>query len=188
MKKSLLIVLICVLALSSCTTPKETVHTDVQETTAQITKTQQTPEPTPKPIVFDYDALYDHLSRLTFIASNDDAMSLFGIPRRIESDELASFYEIDNALLEDFLLIQHDDTTKAALCMVLKPKKGKHNDVKTQVVDFIEGYKGLFDTYYPDEYALIEQVYTIDKGAYIIYTISQDNAAVIDAINKSKKQ
>ena len=95
--------------------------------------------------------------------------------------------QIDTRLFSEHYFARHSDETKASLVVIVKPANGDDDKVKSEMHTFVDMYLKQFESYFPSEVKIIEDCYSIDKGEYIIYTISDDNQSVINAINKSKK-
>ncbi len=124
----------------------------------------------------------------TVLESNLADTGLYGNGLVLSTEDISSQLLLDTSLLDEYFVYRHDDPLKASIIIVLKPTAGNEDSIKTSMTSFLDMYKDTFDLYAPEEYALVEDYYTIDKGDYIIYTVSEDNSAVINAINRSKNK
>lgn len=145
------------------------------------------PETGSQEIAFDFDVLTQKLAEATYQDSELGEQPLFGDINVMDESAVNDYLQIDTTDFEEMYCARHSDETKASLVLVIKPKEGAEDNVKSIMHTFLDMYAAQYSTYFPPSVKMIEDCYTINKGDYIIYTISDDNQAVINAINQSKK-
>ncbi len=135
---------------------------------------------------YDFAALEQMVKELTYIDESGTEQKLFGEGKVVDEEYLEKYMQFDIATISESFVMRHDDESMAALLMILKPVNGDDDAVKTAFDNFLVLYKTQFEGYFPQEYDLVENYYTVDKGDYIVYIISYNNEAVLTAINKAK--
>jgi len=135
---------------------------------------------------YDFVALEQMIKELTYIDESGTEQKLFGEGKVVDEEYLEKYMQFDISTLSESFVMRHDDESMAALLMILKPINGDDDAVKTAFDNFLVLYKTQFEGYFPQEYDLVEDYYTVDKGEYVVYIISYNNEAVLTAINKAK--
>ena len=88
----------------------------------------------------------------------------------------------EEALFETSLMNVH-----ASMYIVIKPKEGKKEEVKKDMKNFMEKYSENWSTYLPDQYEMVKNRLETNVGDYLVYVVSEDNNAVLEAIKNAKK-
>jgi hypothetical protein len=173
MKKKLVIILLVILILSFAA--------------CKSSEVEAVSAPVNKEIEFDFDVLTSELMQINYVDNEGTEKSLLGELKVLSDDEVLRILQIDTSLFSEHYFARHSNETKASLVAIVKPANGDDDKVKSEMYTFVDMYLKQFESYFPSEVKIIEDYYSIDKGEYIIYTISDDNQSVINAINKSKK-
>lgn len=134
---------------------------------------------------------------LVYIVSNDNE----GVLNRIKNSyftlfptlfipnatELKDFFEIDSTLFEESVFAMPQLITSSALFIVAKPAEGKDVEAKEALDAYMARHEQTWSTYLPAQYELVKNRLETTIGDYLVYIVSEDNDAVLKAIEACKK-
>ena len=175
--KKIFLILICITLLASCSDASQE---SAEQPAGQTTQTTE--------FTYDFEKLEQSLKELTYQDINDEEQKLFGEGSKVDEEYVSKYMLFDVSVAEELFVMRHDDEAKATLLMMIKPANGIDDAARGAFNEFLKLYGTQFDGYFPEEYDLMMDYYTVDKGDYIVYIISYDNGAVLNAINKAKVQ
>ncbi|MFV0274692.1 MAG: DUF4358 domain-containing protein [Bacilli bacterium] len=130
---------------------------------------------TSKNIVIDLDAVDREIK---------ETEELFGALVKPSKDNLKTYYNIDTTLFEEYSINLPMMNTQANMYMIVKPKKGKEDEVEKMLDDYIYSVEDTFKTYLVDQAKLADNALEEDEGDYMIYIISLNNQDVYNIIKK----
>lgn len=109
-------------------------------------------------------------------------------PSGMETDEsfLKDVFGIDPASLSQHLILFPMMNVKSSALFLLLPAEGKTDEVKAAMDEYMTSYELSWDMYLPDQAALVhdrlETEIETAEGTWLVYCISTDNDAVLEAI------
>lgn len=111
---------------------------------------------------------------------------VFGMIMNVDSEYLENMTGISSDLLDEFL-VKNSVITQADGIFILKPKKGKKEEVKELMSEYLDMIEKQWSTYLPDQYELVKNRLETEYGDYLIYIISRNNDLVLKTIKEYKK-
>lgn len=103
-----------------------------------------------------------------------------------DHDMLLAISGIDTDLAQKGIYNVSGIIISASAYIVALPKDGKEAELRAQLDDYMAQLERDFDGYLADQYKLVQDrlMTTLEtkEGTYIVYIVSSDNQAVLDAI------
>ena len=106
--------------------------------------------------------------------------------KKMDQETLLQKYNFDTSHMEEFLISLPTMTDHANMYMVVKPKKGKSNEVKEEIQTFFETYQLQFSLYYPEEENKIKERLEKEQDGYLFYFVSEKQNEMMDYIKQNK--
>ncbi len=120
-------------------------------------------------------------------AENIDATGVYANMITPDDEFMTSVVGLDMSKVEKSLVSIPLMNVKASLYFVVLPAKGGESDVKAALDEYMAVYENTWSQYLPDQAALVKDRLETEietaEGAYYVYIISEDNDAVLAAIN-----
>lgn len=135
---------------------------------------------------------------LVYIASKDNeaAYKLFtengyapvmGGVMFITAEELEFLLGLTADQVADFAVAYPTFMTSASQVIVVKPAEGKEAAVKEALQTYMTNLQSQWDMYLPDQAELVRNHKATTIGDYLVYIVSQDNDAILKAIESCTK-
>lgn len=125
-----------------------------------------------------------NIDALTSVENGED-YPLFAMVVDID-DATAAANNIDLSLLEDYAIRLPMVIVKANLYIIAKPVEGKEEEAKAMFEEFMLTQERTWENYLPDQYQLVMNRMETEIDGYLIYIISSDNDAVLQAIKNAE--
>lgn len=109
-----------------------------------------------------------------------DGSPLFSQLSLADDDTLTQVYGLDASLLEEYAA--GFSAGGDGFYLILLPAKNQSNEVKNQVKTLMNTQAQQAELYYPATKAIIDGASETMVGDYLVYLASNDNGAVLDAI------
>lgn len=133
---------------------------------------------------------------LVYVASddNDSVISkvkeskapLFSMLEEIPSETINDLLNITSLDYEEISMGIPAILVKSNMYIVVKPKEGKEETIKTAIDDYMTSLENQWKNYLPDQYELVKNRKEGKIGDYLVYIISDDNDLVFNTISNSK--
>lgn len=104
-----------------------------------------------------------------------------------DSEVLSTYYYIDSADLESFVLKFPLMNVKADEFFVAKVSEGKMDSVKEGIAKRHEDVDAQWKLYLPDQYELVQKAKTIVNGDYILFVIGSEADTAEKVFNEMTK-
>ena len=128
----------------------------------------------------DMEQAVANINALT-ITENGEEYPLFSM--MVDIDETTGVvYSLDLSLLEEYTICLPMVIVKSNLYIIAKPVAGKEAEAAAMFEAFMANYEMQWQNYLPDQYQLVMNRTETNIDGYIIYIISTDNDAVLQAI------
>lgn len=142
-----------------------------------------------------YEALcFEEEGLLIYIASKDNAKVLekikecktpiFGSLETIRIEDLQERFGINSENIDEILMKTPLMLVDSNTYIIVKPKRGKDNDVKKEFDNYMKSVEDQWSMYLPDQYELVKSRIETRIGDYLIYIVSNDNDRVLSEIKK----
>lgn len=128
-------------------------------------------------------------SNLTTVDINGASSALdekLGNMSSVNEDELKSIYQIDTALMEEYV-IKASDTANGNLYAIILVDKENKNEVKNQMNNYFDILVEQNVLYSPEAVNLLENYLETCIGDYLIYIASEDNEATYNIVKEYTK-
>ncbi len=155
--KNILIIIICIIALSGCGTQQESDNKTL-----------------------DLNSVKTNLATLAI--ENEEP---FSQKDNINNSDSIETYGLDVTLLDEYVIYLPSAVVDASMYIIAKPKEGESSVVKYQIKDLFEKYYNAYNGYYPKQAKLIENRMEKELNGYLIYIVSEDNDKVYNKIKES---
>lgn len=104
----------------------------------------------------------------------------------VNEDELASIYQIDTSLMEDYV-IKASDTANGNLYAIILVEEENKSEVKKQMNNYFDILLEQNALYSPEAVNLLENYLETSIGDYLIYISSEDNQDSYNLIKEHTK-
>ena len=96
-------------------------------------------------------------------------------------------YNINTDDIKDSLIITSKSFDDATMVLILFPKNGKNNEVKSEIEKFIESYNNQWVdmNYFPEQKELVQKALYTAYNNYLIYIVSTNNNEILKVIKSS---
>lgn len=96
-------------------------------------------------------------------------------------------YNIKTDNIQDSLIITSKKFDDATMVLILLPKNGKNNEVKSEIEKFIDSYNNQWVgmNYFPDQKELVQNALYTTYGNYLIYIVSSNNDEILKLVKSS---
>lgn len=115
-----------------------------------------------------------------------DKLELLGMTIEPNAEELDAYYGINADLVEKGIINLPATIINSSMYIVVLPKDGKDDTLKSQLDAYIDMLSKSFEGYLLDQYQLVEDrletTITTKEGTYLVYIVSTDNEAILNAI------
>jgi len=119
------------------------------------------------------------------VTENGETYPLFNNMLEVDSTTNV-IYNIDLSLLEEYHICLPMIIVKSNLYIIAKPVAGKEAEASEMFDAFMANYEMQWQNYLPDQYQLVVNRVETNIDGYIIYIISTDNDAVMQAIEDAR--
>jgi len=127
-----------------------------------------------------------NLTSVDIMAASVDLDAHLGNMSDVNKDELASIYQIDTSLIEEYV-IKASDTANGNLYAILKVSDENKSEVKKQMNNYFDILVEQNVLYSPEAVNLLENYLETSIGDYLIYISSEDNQATYNIIKEHTK-
>ncbi len=102
-----------------------------------------------------------------------------------DTEVLKTVYRMDMSLASEYVALTPFMNIHASMVILIKPLEGEKDNVKSMMNDALNNYQKQWDAYLPDQAVLVEDKVITEIGDTLVYIISPNNDAVLDAIRSS---
>ena len=146
-----------------------------------------------KPVKLDFEKVVENVSEVTYVceAGNEECPletgdPIFGMMMPVDDEMLVSLFQINPENFEEYLFQYPMMIVHSSMYFIGKPAEGKEEVAKSEVDAFIARWEEQWSTYLPAQYELVQNRLETTVGDYLVYIISYNNEAVLEAIKASE--
>ena len=133
-----------------------------------------------------YIASTDNDAAYKLFTDNAYAPVMWGL-MYLSSDDIAATLNVAKEDIADFVFGYPTFMTSASQVIVVKPAEGKEAAVKEALGTYMTNLQQQWDMYLPDQAELVKNHKETKIGDYLIYIVSNDNEAILKAIESCTK-
>lgn len=131
---------------------------------------------------------------LVYVACSDNEAALKTVEENIYAPLLYALTYADTEmvlgegtkeLVEESLYALPSFMTSAEQYIIVKPSKGNKDEVKAKLDEYMKNLQTQWDTYLPEQAAIVKNRLETEIGDYLIYIVTSDNDVVLKAIKKN---
>ncbi len=102
-----------------------------------------------------------------------------------DTEVLKTVYRMDMSSVSEFVALTPLMNIQASMVILVKPLEGEKDNVKNMMNDALVNYQKQWDAYLPDQAVLVENKVITEIGDTLVYIISPNNDAVLDAVRSA---
>lgn len=133
-----------------------------------------------------YIASTDNEAAYKLFTENGYSPVMFGV-MFISSEELEMLLGLTKDVVAEFAVAYPTFMTSASQVIIVKPAKGQEAAVKKALGTYMTNLQQQWDMYLPDQAELVKKHKATTIGDYLVYIVSQDNDAILKAIESCAK-
>lgn len=131
-----------------------------------------------------YILSYDNEAVWNFMKQNSHPI-LFENVKEISLEEISQRFSLNEKNIDEYQAAIPKTENSSSFYIIIKPKKGKADNIKKELEQYMNQLEQKWSTYLPEEYELVKNRMETEIGSYLIYIISRDNELVLNTIKNT---